>query len=152
MKKQTIAIYIVLFLFIFTSITYLFFSTNTIQKDINTNIEKILVSQAGSFAKNIEKEIHSHIKKDPYSELKKDEALRHRMEHAMATIVNEYFQYVYVMFSIEMQTTTFATFLTEVPTKAASTNASMSKKSTGTKSTLQKSLSLSTKTILKTSG
>jgi diguanylate cyclase (GGDEF)-like protein len=98
MKKQTIAIYIVLFLFIFTSITYLFFSTNTIQKDINTNIEKILVSQAGSFAKNIEKEIHSYIKKDPYSELKKDEALRHRMEHAIATIVNEYFQYVYVLY------------------------------------------------------
>jgi len=96
--KQTTKIYILLFISIMASIFYLYISTNKIQKEINENIEKILISQAGSFAKNIENEIHKHIKSDPYQELKDNIELRHRMEHVLATIVNDYFQYVFVLY------------------------------------------------------
>lgn len=96
--KQTSKIYIFVFLSIVFAIIYLFFSTNKIQQELNTNIEKILIQQAKSFAKNIEAELHRHIQKDPYLELKDKPSLRAHLEDSMSIIVNDFFKYVFVLY------------------------------------------------------
>jgi len=96
--QQTSKIYIFVFLSIVFAIIYLFFATNKIQQELNTNIEKILVQQAESFAKNIEKELHKHIDQDPYLELKDKPLVRRHIEDALSIIVNDFFKYVFVLY------------------------------------------------------
>jgi len=96
--KHTRKIYIAVFTSIIVAIIYLFVSTNKIQKELNNNIEQILITQAKSFALNIEKELHKHLSHDPYKELKKDEDLREHMNDALTIIVNDFFKYVFVLY------------------------------------------------------
>jgi diguanylate cyclase (GGDEF)-like protein len=96
--KHTSKIYGFVFLSIVFAIIYLFFATNKIQQELNTNIEEILVQQAKSFAKNIEKELHKHILHDPYTELKNKPLMREHIEDTLSIIVNDFFKYVFVLY------------------------------------------------------
>jgi len=98
MMKYTTKIYLIVFTSIIIALIYLFSSTNKIQKELNTNIEQILINQAKSFAVNIERELHKHIEHDPYNELKNNEMLREHFNDTLSIIVNDFFKYVFVLY------------------------------------------------------
>ena len=68
------------------------------QKDINGNVEKLFIHQAGEFANSINTLIKSKIKKDVCDELKNNASLREFLEHNMNMLITSSYKFVYVLY------------------------------------------------------
>jgi len=96
--KYLIKIYFFIFVSIILAISYIFASIDDMQKDINGNVEKLFIHQAGEFANSINALIKSKIKKDIYDELKDNAPLREFLEHNMNMLITSSYKFVYVLY------------------------------------------------------
>ena len=91
-------IYIILIFIIFVSFIYLYQSVSTINDKMILNVEKILVSKASYFAKNIDQELKNNIHGHIYEVLKENPELRERLEHAFSVVITPSFKYIYLLY------------------------------------------------------
>ena len=91
-------LYVVLILTIFIAIGYLYKSVSSINDKMITNVEKILISKAGYFAKNIDEEIKNRIDNNIYEALKQDPELRENLEHTFSVVITPSFKYIYILY------------------------------------------------------
>jgi len=91
-------LYYIIFFSILFAITYLFIQTSKTQTVLNNNVEKIIIQEAETFAKNIATNLKKHLKNDPYTELKTDKTLRQHLESSLEIINNETFKYIFVLY------------------------------------------------------
>ena len=91
-------LYVVIFISILFAIAYLYVQTSKTQTLLNNNVEKIIIEEAETFAKNIDKNLRKHLKDNPYQELKKDTILRQHLESSLEVINNKTFKYVFVLY------------------------------------------------------
>jgi diguanylate cyclase (GGDEF)-like protein len=96
--KQAVKIYILLVVSIIGAIIYLFITTNQIQEKLNSNVEKLLIQQAASAAKNIAIELQKQINDNPYEELKKNPQLRKHLEDELSILVSDFSKYIFVLY------------------------------------------------------
>ena len=91
-------IYIFLIFVIFISFIYLYQSIATINDKMILNVEKILVSKASYFAKNIDRELKNNIHGHIYQVLKENPELRERLEHTFSVVITPSFKYIYLLY------------------------------------------------------
>jgi len=96
--KYLAKLYIFIFISILLAIAYLFIQTSQTQTLLNTNVEKILINEAKTFAHNIDKNLQKHLKKDPYQELKENKILRKQLENALELLRSDTFKYIFVLY------------------------------------------------------
>ncbi len=91
-------VYIFITLIIFLSIGFLYYSIVKIDEETKLNIEKILISKANYFAKNVDEEIKKKIDGDLYETLKTRPELREWLEEAFSIAVTPSFKYIYILY------------------------------------------------------
>jgi len=96
--KHLKKIYFTIFFSILFAIGYLFIQTSKTQTLLNTNVEKLLINEAKTFAKNIDANLKKYIKNDPYQELKKDKTLRKHLENSLEVLRSNTFKYIFVLY------------------------------------------------------
>ena len=97
--KKFTKIYAAIMLIIFATFVYMYFSIDTIKKDLDTNIDKLIINLTRGFVNNIDKNIKNSISKDSIVEqLHSDSKLRKYIENIISTISTDSLQYVYILY------------------------------------------------------
>ena len=96
--KTLFKIYVLIFVFIITSIIYLYVSLDKTQGILTDNINNLFISQAQEMSNNIQGEIVHYVPNHLYKILEKDIKLRHFLEQTLSPMINQSFQYIFVLY------------------------------------------------------
>ena len=92
-------IYIFLIFIIFSLFVYMYFSIDMIKKDLDINIDKLVINLTKDFVKNIDKNIKNNIDKGSIVEqLHSNAKLRKYVENIISTISTDSLRYVYILY------------------------------------------------------
>ena len=92
-------IYAVILVSIFAVFAYMYFSVNSIKKELNENIDNLLIHIAKEFVENIDQNLKKSLKgRSALEVLHSDAKLRSHIEQVLSTISTNSFRYVYILY------------------------------------------------------
>ncbi|SFP69075.1 bifunctional diguanylate cyclase/phosphodiesterase [Hydrogenimonas thermophila] len=92
-------IYAVILISIFAVFAYMYFSVNSIKKELNDNIDNLLIHIVKEFVENIDQNLKKNLKgRSPLEALHSDAKLRSNFEQVLSTISTNSFRYVYILY------------------------------------------------------
>jgi len=91
-------LYTFIFISIIFAIGYLFFKTSQTQILLNQNVEKILINEAKSFARNINLLLQKNLNSSPYETLKQHREIHENLENSLSVLRSNTYKYVFVLY------------------------------------------------------
>jgi len=92
-------IYAVILVSVFAVFAYMYFSVNSIKKELNENIDNLLIHIAKEFVENIDQKLKKSLKgRSALEVLHSDAKLRSHIEQVLSTISTNSFRYVYILY------------------------------------------------------
>ena len=96
--KHLLKIYVTIFLFIISSIVYLYFSIDNTQNKLSKNVSSLFITKAEEFAKNIKGKIENEVQSDIVTTLYQNTQLREKLEIMLYAVTTDSYKYVYVLY------------------------------------------------------